>query len=118
MARELGGVAGVRGLRLRLAACPGRPYGLALANVRAAMRMLGVQDTRDCLQRILILEQAALEAWARYPSSNLFSRETAAQIPPMATKPSPANSTKRVLPIPSTKSHAPSATRCTGFMGR
>ena len=54
----------------------------------------------------------------RYASSNLFSRETAAQIPPMATKLSPANSTKRVLPIPSTKSHAPNATRCNGFMGR
>ncbi len=54
----------------------------------------------------------------RYASSNLFSRETAAQIPPAATMHSPANSTKRVLPIPSTKSHAPNATRCNGFMGR
>ncbi len=41
----------------------GRPYGLVLADVHAAMRMLGVKDTRDCLQRILILQQAALEAW-------------------------------------------------------
>lgn len=42
----------------------GRPYGLVMADVRAVIAMLGVEDAADCLERVLVMQQTALDAWA------------------------------------------------------
>ncbi|RMF15190.1 MAG: hypothetical protein D6757_05010 [Alphaproteobacteria bacterium] len=41
----------------------GLPLGLPLTDIEAAMRLLNVEDARDCLERVLLVQAEALRVW-------------------------------------------------------
>lgn len=42
----------------------GRPYGLVLADVHAAMIMLDIEDANACLEKVLVMQAEALSVWS------------------------------------------------------
>lgn len=41
----------------------GLPIGIPLSDIEAAMRMLGIEDQRDCLERVLLVISEAVRVW-------------------------------------------------------